>query len=247
MQKPVIGIVGNVMTIDKGSFLGLERAYLNESYIKAVLEAGGIPIVLPIIDDLSLVSTQIACCDGIILSGGQDIHPMFYSEQQHKHLGDVDSKVDRYQLEVARTAIENDTPLLGICKGMQIMNVATGGSLYQDLEEMNKPLLKHLQSGKTYETAHSISIENNSTMFELFGQSLDVNSYHHQAIKQLGDGLKVTALSDDGVIEAVEMNNKRLVMGVQWHPELMALKNDKILRLFKLLIERANEFSISGI
>lgn len=239
MKNPVIGIVGNVMTIEKGSFLGLERAFLNDAYISAVLEAGGIPIMLPIIDDLSLISSQISCCDGIILSGGQDIHPKFYSEPQHKHLGDVDSRIDKYQLEVARTAIEMDIPLLGICKGMQIINVATGGTLYQDLEEMNTYLLKHLQSGKTFETSHDINIDKDSTLYKLFGETLDVNSYHHQAVKKLGAGLKITSTSTDGVIESIEMNNKRLVLGVQWHPELLVAKNKDITRLFKHLIDKS--------
>lgn len=237
MRKPIIGIVGNVMRMETGPIPGLDRSYVNEDYVNAVVKAGGIPIVLPIVDDLNLVHQQIESCDCIIISGGQDIHPKFYSENQHRELGFVNSRIDLYQIELARLAIEKDMPLLGICRGMQVVNVVSGGSLYQDLSELSGEVLKHVQSGRRYEVAHKIQLESDSILNGIFGESVMVNSYHHQSLKAVGDGLRVTARAEDGIIEAVEMIDKKFVVGVQWHPEMMLAGDEGMLGLFKALVE----------
>lgn len=240
MKKPIIGIVANVMTIDHGLTIGAERAYLNQDYINAVLKVGGIPIILPVVDDLTIIEEQISFCDGIIISGGQDIHPKFYGENQHKKLGEVDSDVDRYQLELAQIAIFKDMPLLGICRGMQLINVASGGTLYQDLSEKSDDILKHLQSGKRYDICHNIRIEEGSILYAVFGSSTKVNSYHHQAVKDLGEGLSITAVADDGIVEGIEMKGKKFVVGVQWHPEMMIAGGSEMEGFFKRFVESIN-------
>lgn len=145
---------------------------------------------------------------------GQDIHPQIYNENQHKHLGYVNSLIDYFQLTLAKIAIKSDMPILGICRGMQIINVANGDSLYQDLPEKSSNILKHVQEGKRYERAHKVALKNDSILGRILGESVMVNSYHHQGVKQLGDDLHTTALSDDDVIEGIEMPDKEFVVGV---------------------------------
>jgi len=243
MQKPIIGIVGNVMTKETGRVRAVQQLYVYEEYINAVVKAGGIPIVLPIVDDLKLVRQQIDSCDGIIMTGGNDVHPKFYSEDQnlHKTLQIVSSRMDLYQMELARLTIEKNMPILGICRGMQLINVVNGGSLYQDLSEKSGEILKHGDADLSNETEHSISIESESILKGILGESVVVNSYHHQSVNRIGDGLRVTAYTADGVIEAIEMTGKRFVVGVQWHPEMMLAVNDDMLSIFEVLIEKARK------
>ncbi|MCM1989968.1 gamma-glutamyl-gamma-aminobutyrate hydrolase family protein [Oceanirhabdus seepicola] len=237
MKKPIIGVVGNILTMENGIMIGLERAYVNNDYVRAVEKAGGVPVVLPVIDDDEAIISQVKACDGIIISGGQDVHPMSYNEEPHEKLGYVNSKIDEYQIKLVKTALQEKKPLLGICRGHQILNVACGGTLYQDLSEMSGSILKHFQEGKRYDYSHKIKIKSDSILDRLFGKEVLINSYHHQCINQVGEGLEVVANASDGVIEAVQMKESDFVMGVQWHPEMMVAGSDTMLILFKELIE----------
>jgi len=241
MGKPIIGIVGSVFEMESCVIKGTERAYVGDDYIKAIECAGGVPVVLPVIDDSDNIKMQMEMCNGVLLTGGQDIHPKYYGEDQHKRLGHLVSRVDQYQLKLAQMIIEADKPVLGICRGLQIMNVAFNGSLYQDLKEKSKDVLKHFQSGKRFETAHRIRIDESSKIHSIFGAEIMVNSYHHQGIKDLGQGLTVVAKSADGVIEAIEMKDKKFVLGVQWHPEMLLAGSKEMLPLFEALVEEAKK------
>jgi len=247
MQKPIIGIVGNVMTKKTGVAHEVQQSYVYEDYVNAVVKAGGIPIILPIVDDLKLICQQIKSCDGIIMTGGYDVHPKFYSENrhQHKNLEIVSSRVDLYQMELARFAIEKNIPTLGICRGMQIINVVNGGSLYQDLTEKSGEVLKHRDTNPSFVVEHRISVEDKSILNGIFGESVIVNSYHHQSVNRIGDGLRVTACATDGVIEAFEMISKKFIVGVQWHPEKMVAADDEMLGIFEALIEKAHNNTLS--
>lgn len=237
-MRQTVGIVGNILTMENGIMPGLERAYVNDDYIRAVEKAGGIPIVLPVIGEYEKIKKQIELCDAIIISGGQDIHPMFYNEEPNQKLGLVYSKVDQYQISLAKLALENNKPILGICRGHQVLNVACGGSLYQDTSEMDGNILKHSQQGKRYDYSHKIIIKEDSMLRNLLGEESLVNSFHHQCIKDLGKGLKVSAVATDGVIEAIEMEGMNFVLGVQWHPEMMVTESEDMMVIFKELIRR---------
>jgi len=243
MRKPIIGIVGNVMTKKTGVAHEVQQSYVYEDYVIAVVKAGGIPIILPIVDDLKLVCQQIESCDGIIMTGGYDVHPKFYSENQHQHknLEIVSSRVDLHQMELARLAVEKNIPTLGICRGMQLINVVNGGSLYQDVSEISGEILKHRAADLSNIVEHQITIESDSILNGILGESVIVNSYHHQSVNRIGDGLRVTACAPDGVIEAVEMINKKFVVGVQWHPEKMVAVGGEMLGIFETLIEKAHK------
>lgn len=236
-MRRTVGIIGNILTMESGLMPGLERAYVNDDYIRAVEKAGGIPIVLPVIGEYENIKKQIDHCEAIIISGGQDIHPMFYNEEPNQKLGLVYSKVDQYQIDLTKLALEDNKPILGICRGHQVLNVACGGTLYQDLSVINDNILKHSQQGKRYDYSHKVNIKEGSILRNLLGEEKLVNSFHHQCIKDLGRGLKVSAVASDGVIEAVEMEGKDFVVGVQWHPEMMVTESDDMLIIFKELIK----------
>ncbi len=219
MKKLRIGIVGNIFTMESGLILGLERAYVNDDYIRAVERVGGAPIVLAVVKHEECIRAQIECCSGLILTGGHDIHPKYYRQEARPYLGDVNSRVDEYQLNLIRIALELEKPILGICRGHQLLNVACGGTLAQDLSDLPGKCLKHLQSSRRYEVSHQVKTVAGSTVEELLGNEFWVNSYHHQAIQEVGKGLTVAATASDGVIEAVQMIGGQFVLGVQWHPK----------------------------
>lgn len=237
MKKPIIGICTSILRGEGGAISGVERAILNSEYIKAVEKAGGNPILLPTIDNEEDIKVQVALCDGILLSGGNDINPLMYGEEPHKNLGAVNMRLDLWQSIVAKEAIDRDIAVLGICRGEQLLNVVCGGTLYQDMNEFGNDYLKHVQDGKRYDVTHTAIIEKETFLSELFGEKILVNSYHHQSVKRLGEGLKIAARAKDGIIEAIEMEGKRFVVGVQWHPEIMLEDTDSMLPLFEEFIK----------
>ena len=237
MKKPVIGIASIFLTEKDG----IIRSYVNDDYIEAVELAGGIPIILPVVNEKENIESQIELCDGIILPGGQDVNPLFYHEEPHMKLSYVCSKVDEYQTKLAQMSLESDLPVLGICRGLQLLNVVCGGTLYQDLSEISSGTIKHVQDSVRHEYSHRIKTKQKSIIGCLLGSEALVNSFHHQCIKEPGKDLEVTATASDEVIEAVEMKNKKFVVGVQWHPEGMAARDEKMLGIFKELISQASK------
>ncbi len=175
-------------------------------------------------------------CDGFLFTGGIDINPYFYKKNPHKELGEFNSKLDLFQLSLMQNIISSKKPFLAICRGIQILNVACGGTLYQDFSEVPNNTIQHYQKSAKYEFIHLINIKTDSLLYNLFGESLYVNSFHHQCINQLGDNLSISAIAPDNIIEAIELNNYTFGIGVQWHPEMMLINNNKMLPLFSKLI-----------
>ena len=239
MRKPIIGLAGNNITMKSGSIREIERVYVNEDYVRAVEKAGGIPIILPIVHDEAGIRKQAGLCSGIIMTGGQDLHPKCYGEEARQGLGNVNLAVDEYQMKLLKAALAEEMPVLAICRGHQVLNAVCGGTIYQDLAEMPAPALKHVQDSKRYEVAHKIDIHADSILWSMLGDSAWVNSYHHQCVKKVGEGLRVTARSSDGSIEGLELADREFVVGVQWHPEMMASNADEMLCLFRRLIDVA--------
>lgn len=235
-MKPIIGILANISTIDKGSFIGLERVVLCNEYIKAVENSGGVPIVIPTNTNKENIKIQLEAVDGVIISGGGDINPILYNEEPIKELGKVHPERDKFDIEAINFAVELKKPILGICRGLQSINVAFGGNLYQDLSQIDVNLIKHEQDTKPYLGTHSIEIKPNTILSDILGNKTLVNTYHHQSIKNLGNGLKAVAYSDDGVIEAIESKGDLFILGVQWHPEMMIENDERMLNLFKRFI-----------
>jgi putative glutamine amidotransferase len=210
-----------------------EAALLPHSYLAAVERAGGTPVLLPP-TRLAHVTELVRRLDGIILSGGCDIDPALYGAPRHEATSAPRPQRDRFELAVVRAAIEGDVPFLGICRGMQVLNVARGGLLIQHLPELIGHD-GHLPTPGRMAT-HSVQISTTSTVGKLLGTRLDVPTYHHQAVERLGKGLLAVAWADDQVVEAVELQGHRFGLAVQWHPE----EGDD-LRLFEALVEAAAE------
>ena len=238
-MKPIIGISTSILTMENGIMPGLDRVYVNEDYIKAVEKAGGIPILLPPITNDDDIVAQCNLCDGFIFSGGVDINPLCYGKQPYINLMATNLQMDKYQIALCKTVLNQDKPLLGICRGHQLLNVSLGGTLFQDLSEIPNATFKHVQQSKRCDVSHKVSIKENSILSELFGSELYVNSYHHQSIYNLGKGLEVVATSDDGVIEAIQLKDKKFVLGLQWHPEMLLTGSDEMLPIFKVLVEKS--------
>lgn len=224
--RPLIGISANTADID----LTLRRVYCDQ-----IVRAGGVPMVLPPVDDTEVLINMLEGIDGLVLTGGADYNPLWYGEQPEKELHTINSTRDLPELLLTRLAFNRQIPILGICRGVQTMAIALGGNLVQDL----KTPLKHSQDAPRSEATHSVTITEGSTLYGLYGQETFVNSFHHQAVKDCGSHLHVVATAPDGVIEAVESTEQKALMGVQWHPEWMG---DEGLKLFEWLTQRSREF-----
>lgn len=239
MKKPCIGLVCNIYAVENGPVPGMERACVNDDYVKAVERAGGVPILLPVVDHEECLLGQIDSCSGFLFPGGQDIHPKYYAAEPRIGLRDVNMRVDAYQLKLMRCALESEKPILGICRGHQLLNIACGGTLLQDLSESPNRCLKHSGNGGQHDVMHTVSATSGSMLEKLLGCEFVANSNHHQAIMDVGTGLTVVAAAADGVIESVLMSNREFVLSVQWHPERMISKSGPMMVLFEQLVKAA--------
>ena len=232
---PVIGITGNYTQ---------ETCTLAEGYYQSVLKAGGIPFIIPPFYETDRLGELLDRLDGIIFSGGGDINPLLLGEEPIKELHSITPERDQQELLLARLAYDRQIPMLGICKGIQIINAALGGTLYQDIHtQMEGIRIKHSQDQDRRYPSHQVTISRGSILEKIFGTELAVNSFHHQACKSAAPGLKVTAMSSDGVIEAIESDEFKSIMGVQWHPETYILRNStEMLPIFEWLISESAEF-----
>lgn len=245
MGRPVIGIVGNLLIEQAGFSPGMERSYVNNDYVAAVERAGGIPFILPVVRGQDVAERQTECVDALLISGGYDMDPLLYGEEPIRALEYVYRETDIFQLRTIKTALKRGQPILAICKGIQLLNVACGGTLYQDLGEISGSFVKHSQNRKRSCPSHTVVTEGVSLIAELFGGAFPVNSYHHQALKEIGRGLVVTSRAMDGVVESVETEDDSFVVGVQWHPEMMLSGGDEMLPLFLRFTEAAERFALS--
>ncbi len=239
MARPVIGI-----PCYAGKRAGTLRPFYgnNCAYTKAVEIAGGTPVLIPHFNDLADLEPLVSRLDGLLLPGGADIHPRAYNEEPHPLLGTVDLDEDRLELALANYFLEMDLPILGICRGMQLLNIAARGTLYQDVRAQRPNSLKHVWTGKQRtHRVHTITIMPNTRLAELLGtEPLRVNSFHHQAIKTLGRNAVVSATAPDDLIEGIEFPNHRFVLAIQCHPEELAVAGDeRALRLFQGFIQAA--------
>jgi len=241
MKKPIIGINSSRVIKHETPYSHSVIESLSNDYVESVIKAGGIPIILPILCDEESIRRQLQLLDGVILSGGVDINPLVYNEEPSPKLGYIFPDKDTFDLLIVKIACELNKPILAICRGHQILNIAFGGTLYQDLSDMEDCYIKHQQQTKDGAATHTIDITPNSILHSILGSSIVTNTFHHQAIKDLAPGFKVTAYSKDNVIEAIEKCDKKFVVGVQFHPEIMTAYNDKnMLKLFEAFITAAS-------
>jgi len=221
-MRPLIGItcsrvIGGAWGLySPGHFMD----YTFNEYSEAIQYCEGAPLLIPIAQNRETLRTILDRLDGLLLSGGPDINPRFYGEQPLAGLGEIDEDLDRMELQIAKMALQKDLPVLAICRGIQVLNVSQGGTLYQDIPTQVQESINHTQKADRKINTHSIRIEANSYLYNIFRRKqIWVNGKHHQAIKDLAPSLIISARASDGVIEAVEHPEKKFVIGVQWHPE----------------------------
>ena len=234
-KKPVIGISTYV---EGGS------ARVNSTYIKSVRNAGGIPICIPLTTNEKEIDEYLELVDGIIMTGGEDISPLYYNEDPSPFLGEVVPDRDAFDIMLIQRAVAKKIPLLGICRGEQLLNVAMGGTLIQDIPSQVEGFIQHKQKAPSSFGSHMIIIESGSLMAKLLGdQPMAVNSFHHQAVKDVAPGYSVTAASKDGVVEAIESKDG-LSFGTQFHPEgFVSAGNKTFLPIFQHLVKLAAEYA----
>ncbi|WFA08198.1 gamma-glutamyl-gamma-aminobutyrate hydrolase family protein [Tissierella sp. Yu-01] len=233
-MKPVIGLTCSSEDLVNGS---LNK--LNDTYINAVYKGGATPIIIPILKNGEHIEDYLEIVDGIVFTGGGDVSPLYFGEDPINELGQIDYDRDLIEMALFQKAYEKGIPIFGICRGLQLLNIALGGDIYQDIYIQVPNVQGHTCMHNIQEGYHVINILEDSILYDIFKKNkLVVNSQHHQAIRKLGDNLKITARSNDGVIEAVESTNNKFVLGVQFHPEAMAVKYDEFLKPFRYFIDR---------
>ena len=259
MRKPLIGITSKYDYTQKSSILSV-------GYYRAIEKAGGIPIILPTPFSNNNLEDLLSNLDGILLSGGPDLDPKYFNEETFPENGEISPYRDEFEILLVKKAFEARLPLLGICRGLQVLNVALGGSLYQDIyskkmsttpdllntdiQIIHTPKLQHVQKSPHWYPCHNVTIKPDTLLYSIFThnnislrvdepKTISVNSFHHQAIKGLAKDFLVSAQSSDGIIEAIEHKSLPFFVGIQWHPELMWETSCEMLELFNFLVINA--------
>ncbi len=233
MKKPIIGLTPQYD-------YERNRIWIGPNYMDAVRAAGGIPIVLPLLVDKAELSAAAAFCDGFLFTGGPDITPFRFGEETITGCGTVIPERDRMEEDLFTIAMETDKPVLGICRGIQILNVFLGGTLYQDIPSQLGPAsqIAHSQVSGNAVLSHSVSIVKDSLLYRILPvESIHVNSFHHQAIKDLAPSLEIAGSSPDSLIEAIYMPDSRFFLGVQWHPEHLFRTEEEAYKIFEAFIQ----------
>ncbi len=241
MKKHLIGI-----TCDFDEVNGQPVFFLKRSYIAAVEDAGGIPILLCPANNKAAVSRFIRLIDGLLISGGGfDIDPKFYGEKPHHKIGKTIPERTDFEFELLKSAVKKRMPVLGICGGHQLINVYFGGTLYQDIKSQHKGAMNHKQSTPSDKPSHSIKIYPSTKLSKIIGGgSLMANSTHHQSIKKVAGGFKASAVAEDGIIEAIEYNGNAFIMGIQWHPENLYHREPRFKNIFIEFIGESKRFGL---
>lgn len=234
-MKPIVGVTAEIK--EGGGY------FMPSIYPDAVTQAGGIPLVIPLIpgEDIDALCEQI---DALFVTGGEDIDPSYYDQDPHVHLGKIAPRLDAMEHALVQKMLELDKPYIGVCRGLHMLNVATGGSLYQSIHsQREEAVMQHKQQAERTHRSHPVKVDKDSRMFEMLKEEeFRVNSFHHQACHEVHEPLKVVARAKDGIIEGVESTEHSFVFGFQWHPEEFAKAGDEpSKRVFKAYIDAAIE------
>jgi len=247
-RRPIISITTQTLHAIDGIPPGLPQSVvMNQRYYDAVASAGGAPVLIPLLDDVDALRATYEACAGVLVPGGVDMDPATYGETPHVKLGRIDPARDRVELQLTRWVIEDRKPLLGLCRGLQVINVASGGTLFQDLESQLEGAIRHdyfpTHGFDRDHLAHDVAVLPSSRLRSLVDlDQLPVNSMHHQGVRQLGAGLIASAHASDGLIEAAESTNGHWMVGVQWHPEVFDSDDPHTRDLFRGFVEAARNW-----
>ncbi|HEY0278034.1 MAG TPA: gamma-glutamyl-gamma-aminobutyrate hydrolase family protein [Solirubrobacterales bacterium] len=247
-HRPLIGVTTSevrpkerVHPVPEGEPIGKEMA-LGTTYLKAIEEAGGLPVVMPPMAE-DAIEPLLDRLDGICLSGGPDLDPALYEAKPHPELGPIEPELDRFELAIAARADAREMPILAICRGTQALNIVRGGALHQHLPDISTEI-GHRQTVASTEASHAVEVDPDSQLAEAIGGTevdlADVNSFHHQAIDRLGDGLRISARAPDGTVEAIEDPSRRFLIGVQWHAETLVHREAEA-ELFRRFVDACRD------
>ncbi|KAF0825679.1 gamma-glutamyl-gamma-aminobutyrate hydrolase family protein [Cytobacillus firmus] len=218
-MKPIIGVTSN---------LDDHNLSVSMDNIHSLINAGAVPVVVPNMLDDDKIEKLAETLDGLLLTGGGDIDPTLFGEEPHQKLGSICPERDTFEISMIQKMLARDKPILAICRGCQILCIALGGDMYQDIfSQMGVPLLQHGQKAPRWHATHFVNVKRDSLLHRVTGMlSFKVNSYHHQAVRKMPENFEVCAVANDGVMEAFESKKHSFALGVQWHPECMTQKND---------------------
>ncbi|HEX3015770.1 MAG TPA: gamma-glutamyl-gamma-aminobutyrate hydrolase family protein [Desulfobacteria bacterium] len=225
--------------------IGITAAHIDEEiatyprhyYVQAVSMAGGTPLLLPVLNDNAKIEQYLKTCNGLLLTGGSDVDPVHFGNEPQQKIGRVYPERDDFELALAEKALSRNMPILAICRGIQVLNIAAGGNIFQDIYSEVSGVLQHSQKAPRPYPWHSIELVEDSILARIFGAgALRVNSFHHQAVDLVAPGFRVAARAQDGIIEAIESMDKKFVIGVQWHPESMVEQHEQFLKLFQAFV-----------
>lgn len=229
----IIGISGSVF--EEGSVV---KSFVNRTYVDSVVRSGGVPFIMPICENENIIKKMIENVDGVIMTGGVDIHPFKFNEEPNPKIGEISKERDDFDFLIMKHAFENNKPIFGICRGIQLINVFFGGTLIQDINSQKNTKILHSQTAPRDVATHKIKIKKDSIISDIFGTSAEVNSFHHQAINKLSKDFKITSEANDGIVESIEYKKKdRFIFGVQWHPECMTEKDEKMQNIFSMFVD----------
>jgi len=217
-MKPTVGIAAVLRAHNPESAFIYREAFVNEAYTSQINKAGGIPYILPYLTEQD-IEDQLSHVDGLLVPGGMDLNPSYYGEEKKDYTLPPEDLMDSYQLKLIETALQMNKWVFGICRGFQAINVIHGGTLFQDILTERQNSLEHMRKDSPYEPVHKVTLSKDSHLYKAFGSTeILVNSLHHQGVKQIGNNLNISAVSEDGIIEGVEGDK---ILAVQWHPEAL--------------------------
>jgi putative glutamine amidotransferase len=247
VRRPLIGVTTQTLHAIDGIPADLPTSWvMNQRYVHAMAAAGGVPVLIPLLaDDISTLRAIYDRLDGILVPGGVDIDPAVYRESRHELLGRIDPARDATEVMLTQWALEDHRPFLGLCRGLQVLSVALGGTLWQDISQERPDSTKHdyfpTQGWDRDHLAHAVDVRDGSRLSDAIGPgTVTVNSMHHQGIRDLGLGLVATAVASDGLIEGAELQEGGFAVGVQWHPEMFKSGEPSVGRLFEDFVAAAN-------
>ena len=237
-MQPRIAVPADTLTVATNIVNERNANYSPRPITEAILKSGGVPIIFPNVPT-ELIPEYMPLFDGIIFAGGSDVDPTFYGEEPHQKLGPTFFKRDQFEIALVQASLKAGKAIMGICRGMQVINVSLGGTIYQDLSEVPTKTLKHSQDAPGNFPSHHVTTKDGSYLADLVGKRAYVNSRHHQALNKVAASLEVTARADDHIPEAVESVDNNQILAVQWHPENMFKHYDYSRALFADFIKRA--------